>query len=309
MIGLLFSGQGAQKTGLTHDLYLQEPRYRQIIDQASAVLNWDLPTLMFDDRYADKLAQTQYAQPVILAQSYGLFQLIRDYLPAPSEALGLSLGEYSALACGDYLDFATILKVIRRRGELMQHASDQVHSKMVALMHASLAQVQTACQRAQTHGVVAVANVNTPQQIVIGGEIAAVDAATAWLQQQDRHIRKVTLAVSGAFHTPLMQPIQAQLQDVLAPLVWQKGKFRVWSTTTQQVFTPENLTATLTSQLVSPTNFAATLTSLVDQLTAVIEVGPGRTLLGFTKKILPTLPRYQIDSIDKLAATRSALGG
>ncbi|NVY96685.1 ACP S-malonyltransferase [Lactobacillus sp. DCY120] len=308
MLGLLFSGQGAQKTGVTQDLYEQMPVYRQTLDQASTILGYDLPKLLFDPEQADRLAQTRYAQPVILTISWGLYNLLQPHLNQDVIGLGLSLGEYSALACGGYFDFPTALEVIKKRGELMQEASDENPSKMVALMRAPLSAVEEIVAQAQGQGlVVGVANVNTPQQTVLGGELAAVDQVVATLQAQVQ-CRAIELKVSGAFHTPVMQPIQARLAAKLKTVSWQAGQFPVWSTTTKQPFVPAELTTTLTDQLVSTTYFAATLGQLAPQLSGVIEVGPGKTLLGFARKIQSGIATHQIDSVDRLEATIAAIG-
>ncbi|MDF7672805.1 ACP S-malonyltransferase [Lactobacillus sp. ESL0701] len=305
MIGLLFSGQGAQKTGLTQDLYETVPTYRKVIDQAATILDFDLPSLLFDESQASKLASTRYCQPAILAISYGLYQLIEANLPEAKFGIGLSLGEYSALAASGHVDFATALRLIKRRGELMQQASDNTPSKMAAVMKADLADVQAACKEATSLGAVGVANVNTPQQIVIGGATTAVDQVISELTAAGKRV--VPLKVSGAFHTPVMAPIQADLNAELRTVDWQAGTFPVYSTTTQMVFSPENLTANLTQQLVSTTYFAKTLSEHKADLTAVIEVGPGRTLISFARKLDRKLPTYRLDSSVELQKTIAAL--
>ncbi|UQS82055.1 ACP S-malonyltransferase [Bombilactobacillus folatiphilus] len=305
MLGLLFSGQGAQKTGVTRDLYDQLPLYRRSLDHTAQLLQMDLPSLLFDDYYADKLAQTQYAQPAIVAMSWSLFQVIRIYLPKQTCGLGLSLGEYSALACSGYLELEEVLRVIKRRGELMQQASEQTPSQMVAIMKVDFATVHKTVQQATSLGAVGVANVNTPSQIVVGGVPEAVDQVVEQLTTQNQ-ARVVPLNVSGAFHTPVMQSIQVQLQQELQKIAWKQGNFPVYSTTTKRVFDPKTLTSNLTAQLVHTTYFADTLQQLAP-LDKVIEVGPGKTLLGFTKKVLGKIPSYRLDSFDALQQTVSAM--
>lgn len=308
MLGLLFSGQGAQKTGITQDLYESLPSFKQHIDQAAEVLKLDLPSILYDSAMADQLAQTRFAQPAILAMSWSLYQELKTYLTEQAcFGLGLSLGEYSALTSSGYVDFATGLKLIKRRGELMQQASEQTASEMVAIMKADLASVEQAVQQASQLGAIGVANVNTPQQIVIGGVPTAVERAVDLLKQQQEKLRVVPLKVSGAFHTPLMQPIQAQLNAALTKVNWQIGTFPVFSTTTKQEFAPQTLSDNLTKQLVSTTYFAATLQQQASDLTAVLELGPGKTLLGFAKKIVRKIPTYQVDSYDGLQQTITAL--
>ncbi|MDF7639536.1 ACP S-malonyltransferase [Lactobacillus sp. ESL0791] len=305
MIGLLFSGQGAQKTVLTEDLYENNPHYRQIIDESSSILGMDIASLLFDKNQADKLASTKYSQPAIMTMSYGLYSLLHNYLPQKKFGIGLSLGEYSALACSGYVGLATALQLIKRRGELMQQASDQTKSSMAAVMKVDLAAVEAACQKASKLGIVQVANVNTPDQVVVGGEQEAVAAVADDLTAQGARI--VPLQVSGAFHTPVMAPIQKDLEKELHKVEWQQGSFPVFSTTTQEKFTPTMLTANLTKQLVSTTYFAKTLGQHSAGLTAVIEIGPGRTLISFARKIVPGIATYRTDSGSELEKTISAL--
>lgn len=305
MIGLLFSGQGAQKTGLTQDLYETVPYYKEIIDGASSILDFDLAEILFDESKASKLAQTRYAQPAIMTMSYGLYQILRENIALNSFGIGLSLGEYSALACSNYLGFASALHLIKKRGELMQQASEQTPGTMVAVMKSSLPAIKAVLETVNDIGAIGVANVNTPNQIVVGGEKAAVEAASKQLREEGARV--IPLKVSGAFHTPLMKPIQEALKAELQKVEWQKGSFPVYSTTTQKEFLPANLTTTLTDQLVSTTYFAQTLGQHSQDLTAVVELGPGKTLLSFARKIVRGVPTYKTDSSDNLQKTISAL--
>ncbi|MDF7682896.1 ACP S-malonyltransferase [Lactobacillus sp. ESL0679] len=305
MIGLLFSGQGAQKTGLTQDLYETIPTYHKVIDDAATILQFDLPSLLFDEAKEADLASTKYCQPAILAMSYGLYQLIKTELPRDKFGIGLSLGEYSALAASGCVDFATALRLIKCRGELMQAASESTPSKMAAIMKADLADVQAVCKDAAGLGAIGVANVNTPQQIVVGGVSAAVDQVVSDLKAAGKRV--VPLQVSGAFHTPVMAPIQSALNTKLQTVNWQHGTFPVYSTTTQAEFKPDTLTDNLTKQLVSTTYFAKTLAAHQANLDAVIEVGPGRTLISFARKLNRDLATYRLDSSSELNKTLAAM--
>ena len=285
MICLLFSGQGAQKTGMTYDLYQTEPHYRKIIAKASDILHVDLAELLFDSDKAHELAETRYSQPAILTISYGLYQILSENADFKKLGIGLSLGEYSGLACANYLEFESALHLIKKRGELMQQASSQNPGIMVAVMK--------------------IANVNTPNQIVVGGEKDAVQNLREQLEKDGARV--VPLKVSGAFHTPLMKSIQGALKTELNKVDWHNGTFPIYSTTTQKEFAPDNLVPTLTEQLVSTTYFAKTLAQHSRDITAVIELGPGKTLLSFARKILKGVPTYQTDSLSNMQETISAL--
>ncbi|GAX02722.1 ACP S-malonyltransferase [Secundilactobacillus pentosiphilus] len=307
-VGLLFSGQGAQKTGMGEDLYQQNAAYKAVIDQASQVLDLDLAKLYFDVSATDQLSETQYTQPAIVAMSCALYKVVQQALPDVAAGIGLSLGEYSALAASGFMTMEQALKLVKLRGRLMQQASDAAPSKMVAVMNTPIALIQEACEAAQTTGLVAIANINTPKQVVIGGEVKAVDAAVDYLTSKDVK-RMVPLKVSGAFHTPLMKPAQSQLYDALAKVSWTQGSFPVISTTTGTPFKAEALTQTLTQQLVSTTRFTDAIQQLTGQVDAVIELGPGKTLMGFARKTVKGIDYYHIDSIETLHQTMTALRG
>lgn len=307
-IGLLFSGQGAQKTGMGQTLYTQNSVYRSVIDQASETLELDLPHLYFDADAESTLNETQYTQPAIVAMSLAIFETIKAQLPEIAGGIGLSLGEYSALAASGYLSVDAALRLVKTRGALMQRASDLKPSKMVAVMNTPVSLIEEACAAGSSEGTVAIANINTPKQVVIGGDVTAVDAAMAFLTAHDVS-RTVTLNVSGAFHTPLMKPAQAKLNQALATVNWQSGQFPVISTTTGQAFKPETLTTTLTDQLISPTRFVTAIEALGQQVDAVIELGPGKTLMSFARKTVKGIDYYHIEDIDTLTETISKLRG
>lgn len=307
-VGLLFSGQGAQKTGMGEDLYQQNATYKAVIDHASQILDIDLPQLYFDPAVTDQLSETRYTQPAIVAMSCALYQVVKNELPTLTAGIGLSLGEYSALAASGFMTTDQALKLVRLRGELMQKASESQPSKMVAVMNTAIDLIQEACDSAKTTGLVTIANINTPKQVVIGGEVVAVDAAVAYLEAKGVK-RLVPLKVSGAFHTPLMQPAQAKLHDALAKLDWQNGFFPVISTTTGEPFKASELTQTLTQQLVSTTRFTDAIQQLNGQVDAVIELGPGKTLMGFARKTVKGIDYYHIDDVKTLNETLTALRG
>ena len=183
----------------------------------------------------------------------------------------------------------------------MQAASEFKSSKMIAIMGADIEAVRAACKEASKVGVVSISNVNTPLQIVIGGEESAVIFADKLLKADGK--KTMPLAVSGAFHTLMMQPVQAQLYDELKKVSWSECKYPVYSTTTQKKFIPQDLTANLTQQLVSPTYLAKTLLQHALGLNAVIEVGPGKTLVSFAHKTIPGLITCRLDSVKEFEKT------
>lgn len=307
MIGLLFSGQGAQRVGLTYDIYKSVPLYRNIIDNASNILNIDLSELMFDSNKSSVLSKTEYAQPAIFTMSYALYSVIQKSITYKKIGLGLSLGEYSALAAAKNLDFKSALKLIKVRGKLMQEISKQVPSSMIAVLKSSLTEIESELAKVKhlEVGEISISNINTPEQIVIGGEKKAIDVISQRLIKEGKIV--IPLKVTGAFHTPIMQPIQRSLELELQKIHWKTGKFPVYSTTTFQKFTPNNIAENLTSQLVSTTYFSKTLIEHSKNLNAVIEVGPGKTLVSFASKTIKDIPTFQTDSMQKIEETVSVL--
>lgn len=275
------------------------------MDYASIILNLDLADLLYNEQQTKKLVKTQYAQPVILTISYALYQLLNENISFKKFGVGLSLGEYSALSSADYIDFSTALLLIKKRGELMQKASENSAGSMVAVKKKSFNEIQAVLYDIRKLGKIGIANVNTPYQIVLGGESNVINIFSKRITNEGGVV--IPLNVSGAFHTPLMQTIQADLNKELNQVNWQLGKFPVYSTTTQAQFLPSNIINILTTQLVSTTYFSKTLDEHSNKLTAVIEVGPGKTLISFAHKILKGILTYRTDSMAELQKTITAI--
>ena len=177
----LFAGQGAQYLGMGRDLYDRYPIVKETIDQASQVLGYDLRDLI--DKEETKLNQTRYTQPAILATSVAIYRLLKEKGYQPDMVAGLSLGEYSALVASGALDFEDAVALVAKRGAYMEEAAPAGSGKMVAVLNTPVEVIEEACETASKVGVVTPANYNTPSQIVIGGEVAAVDRAVELLQE------------------------------------------------------------------------------------------------------------------------------
>lgn len=304
-LAYLFSGQGAQTLGMGQDLYDQYRTYRQIIDEASLICGFDIQEKTHD---LAALQNTAMLQPMIVAMSYGIYQLLAERaLPTPVAHLGLSLGEYSALLASQAMTPKTGLALVTKRGQLMQTASDKTKGQMVAVMTKEHDKVTAICQSI-TVGYVNVANVNTNKQVVIGGEVAAVTQAVEALTKAG--FKTIPLKVAGAFHTPLMSYAAAGLTPALRATAFQTPKVLTLSNTTVAPFTAANLAETLINQITHPTYFAQCLTQLetlgVDTL---IEVGPGHTLSGFARKTLKGIQTYHVADQATLLTTAQTLQG
>ncbi|CBL92162.1 malonyl CoA-acyl carrier protein transacylase [Leuconostoc gasicomitatum] len=305
-LGILFSGQGAQKAGMGLDLYQNIPAYQATVDQASSILGYDLQEVANDDA---KIKQTAYAQPAILTMSNAIINALGDALPTPVAGLGLSLGEYSALSASGALDFDQAVAIIKDRGMYMQTVGDANPGKMVAVMGDNqklVADVLTTLQADGKH--VYPANYNTFAQLVIGGVPRDVDVAMTALSEAGIQ-RMVELPVSGAFHTPLLTDAATQLTERLSGETFRDMQYPVYSNTTGKQFTKEMLFNTLTKQIISPTYFAQAMQNMLDLgVDTFLEVGPSDTLIKFAKKIAPKdVKRYAITDLESFNAVKEML--
>lgn len=299
----LFSGQGAQYVGMGQNLYQQESIVKQTFDEASEVLGYDMAELCFVEN--EKLNQTVYTQPAILTVSVAFWRLLVDKGFKPDAVAGLSLGEYSALVASGALDFKTAVALVAKRGAFMANAAPQGTGKMVAVMNAPIETIEAVCEQASEKGVVSPANYNTPKQIVIGGEVAAVDYAIDLLKEAGVK-RVIPLNVSGPFHTALLKPAAEQLKDELESVEINKMSVPVISNTTAKVMEQEDVKELLEKQVMSPVRFYESVATLKELgIERVVEVGPGKVLSGFIKKIDKSLAISRVENCETLEETEA----
>ncbi|KRM95791.1 malonyl-CoA-[acyl-carrier-protein] transacylase [Liquorilactobacillus aquaticus DSM 21051] len=297
-IGFLFSGQGAQYSKMGLDLYEADQVYRKAIDQASTLTGMDLNAIYRNEN--NELAQTVYVQPAIVAMSLGITRMLKRDVPNLDirGMVGLSLGEYSALIAANSLSFEKGMQVLKDRAMYMQNDAEETDGAMAAVMRTNIDTIENVCQKASNDTeVVCPANYNSPKQVVIGGNKAAVDRAIELFHEQE--IKNVIpLKVSGAFHTPLFKKASTLMEKRLANVQFEKTTVPVVSNTTAQLFEAEETRAILTRQLVSPTHFHQCVDYMINNLDidTVVEIGPGQTLSKFTKQIDKTIERYHIDN-------------
>ena len=279
----LFAGQGAQKLGMARDLYDQYPIVKETFDQANRVLGYNLRDLIDQDE--EKLNQTRYTQPAILTTSVAIYRLLVEKGFQPDMVAGLSLGEYSALVAAGSLDFEDAVALIAKRGQFMETAAPAGTGKMVAVMNTDVALIEEACEKASDKGYVKPANYNTPAQIVIGGDVAAVDAAVDYLKEAGAK-RLIPLNVSGPFHTALLQPASEKLALELETVDFQEFQIPLVGNTEAKVMEKEQIKSLLARQVMEPVRFYESIDTMKELgLTKVIEIGPGKVLSGFLKKI------------------------
>lgn len=279
----LFSGQGAQQLGMARDLYDQHESVKTTFDEASKALGYDLRALIDHDE--EKLNETKYTQPAILTTSVAIMRLLNENGIKPDVVAGLSLGEYSALVASEIIDFQEAVKLVAKRGQYMTEAAPTGSGKMVAVMNTEPALIEEICQKASERGIVSPANYNTPAQIVIGGEVLAVDYAVELLKEAG--VRKlIELKVSGPFHTAILKPASEKLALELDKINFKSFELPLISNTSAKVMQEDEVKALLTRQVMEPVRFYESVETMQKVgVTRFIEVGPGKVLSGFIKKI------------------------
>ncbi|HEM4695043.1 MULTISPECIES: ACP S-malonyltransferase [Streptococcus] len=290
----LFAGQGAQTVGMARDLYEYSLIVRETFDQASQILGYDIRDLI--DNQEDKLHQTRYTQPAILTTSLAIYRLLVEKGIQPDMVAGLSLGEYSALVASGALAFEDAIALIAKRGEYMETAAPAGTGKMVAVLNTDVNLIEEICSTV-TSGIVSPANYNTPAQIVIGGEVAAVDEAVELLKEAGVK-RMIPLNVSGPFHTALLQPASEQLAQALEQVEFADFQVELVGNTEAKVMKKEDIKSLLTRQVMEPVRFYESITTMQEAgVTNFIEIGPGKVLSGFVKKIDKTAHVVAIEDI------------
>ncbi len=284
---ILLPGQGAQFAGMGRDWYEAEPAAKRVFDEANDVLGFSLTEAIWAD--GDGVHRTDVAQPGILTTSVAILRCLEerglDLAAAPVTA-GLSLGEYTALWCAGSLSFADAVSLVRIRGEAMQAASEQIPSSMTSLMGASRETADALAALGAAHGICSVANLNAPGQVVVSGEIAALDAVEAAAKEHGVK-RAVRLTVAGGFHSECMRPAAERLGVALAEVDLVAPRIRFVSNVTGASLTdPAEIKDALARQVCSPVLWEQGIRWCLDAgVFAFLEPGPGSVLAGLMRRI------------------------
>lgn len=293
-LGFLYAGQGSQHPGMGADLYEAYPAFRKILDGAE--VEFDLKEVCFTDG-RDRLNQTRYTQPCMVAFAAGVTAVLRERDIVPAAAAGLSLGEYSALHAAGVFDAQTAIRAVAFRGQAMERAAHGIESAMVAVLGLGRAALETACGEASELGTVVIANYNCLGQLVIGGEKGAVERAAALAKEKGAK-RCMPLKVSGPFHTPLMAPAGKELEDYFQKISFGEPNVPVvfnclGGLNAENTPIPELLVRQVQSSVYMEDSLRV-MAGLVD---AVVEIGPGKALSGFVRKTAPELPVCAVETV------------
>lgn len=291
MKAYVFPGQGAQFSGMGTDLYEKYPQAKEMFDKADEILGFQISKIMFSGT-DEELRQTKVTQPAVFLHSVVLAKVLGDNFK-PDMVAGHSLGEFSALVAAGAMNFEDGLRLVSKRALAMQKACEAVPSTMAAVLALPDEKVEEIC--AATEGVVVPANYNCPGQLVISGEIPAVDAACEAAKASGAK-RALRLPVGGAFHSPLMEPAREELAKAIAETPFSKPVCPVYqNVSTTAVTDPEEIKKNLIAQLTAPVKWTQSVRNMVaDGATVFVEVGPGKVLQGLVKKIEPSVEAYSV---------------
>ena len=282
MKAYVFPGQGAQFTGMGLDLYETSPEAQELFESANDILGFSITDVMFEGS-AEDLKQTKVTQPAIFLHSTILAKVLGDSFK-PDMVAGHSLGELSALVANGTLTFEDGLKLVSQRALAMQKACELQPSTMAAVLGLDNDIVEKVC--AMIDGIVVAANYNCPGQLVISGEIDAINSACESLKEEGAR-RALVLPVGGAFHSPLMEPAREELAAAIEATTFNQPGCPVYQNVTAFAVTNENeIKANLVAQLTAPVRWTQSVEQMLkDGATEFIEVGPGKVLQGLVRKI------------------------
>jgi len=301
-VAWVFPGQGSQSVGMCRDLYDNVKSARAAFEQADKALGFSISRLCFEGP-EEELRQTINAQPALVIAGYACLQAAREIsgskLPAPAFLAGHSLGEYTALAVAGVFDFPTAVRLARERGRLMHEAGQKRAGAMSAIIGLDEAKLAGICQKTDT----IMANINCPGQIVISGAKENIAKANEMATAAGAS-RAILLQVSGAFHSPLMQPAAEGLAKYIDAATFKSPSIPViGNVTALPLTTPEEVKTELKKQLLSPVQWQRSIEYMIKQgVTTFIEIGPGRVLTGLIKRINKEVA---IQNIGDLAAIKA----
>lgn len=306
-IGLVFPGQGSQSVGMGRMLCEAHPSLKLVYDEASSVLGYDVAALCFEGP-SDRLNLTEFTQPALLVCSIAALKSLEPASITPVAVAGHSLGEYTALVAAGGLSFRDAVGLVQKRGRYMSEAVPSGTGLVAALLGLNVDAVRELCREASSVGVVAPANFNSPGQIVIAGDKAAVERAME-LAKTKGCKKAILLPVSVPVHTPLMQQAANRLATDLAAVQWEDLTTPLINNAeARAVSRAEDICPSLVRQLPSPVLWEDTVRTMGKMgVTTFIEVGPGTVLTGLLKRTLPDVTLLNVHDPKSLESTLQVL--
>lgn len=303
-IGFIYAGQGSQRVGMGQDFYDTYESFRQVMDSVS--LDFDVKKLCFEGP-EEQLNQTRYTQPCMVAFAVGITKVLAENGIKPEMACGLSLGEYSALYAAGVFTLEQVVPIVAYRGQVMEAAAAGRAPKMAAVLNAPREQVREACAKAheqlaqEEYNIVEAVNYNCPGQIVISGDEKAVDLAGEILKEMGVK-RVLPVKVSGPFHTSLMKPAGDALAERFTKEKFGEMAFPViFNATAKPLAADETIPAMLERQVQNGVYFEDSVLYMKEQgIDTLIEIGPGKALSKFVKRIDADMTCYSIDTVEDL---------
>lgn len=299
-LAFLCPGQASQVVGMGKDLCDAFPQARRRFAEADEILGAPLSRICFQGP-EETLKQTKYTQPALFVHSAVVAELLAERGIRPDMAAGHSLGEYSALFAAGAIDFAAGLKVVKVRGEGMHRAGEANPGTMAAVIGLEEAQVTDVCEEASASGIVQPANFNSPGQVVISGSVAGVQKAMELAKSAGAKLVK-ELVVSGAFHSPLMEPARESLFAALDELPIRTPRCPVYANVSAAPQTdPEQIRRLLKEQLLSPVRWNQSIAAMIaDGAGTFLEIGPGQVLTGLLKRIDRNVSGFTVGTVEAL---------
>jgi len=291
----MFSGQGAQKIGMGKEFYDAFAICRASFDEASEALGFDMPKLCFEEK--ELLSRTEYAQPALLTVGVAIYRRLSECGFSPDVLMGLSLGEYTAITAADAFDFADAVRLVHKRGRLMTELAGD--GGMLASIGVNKDVLEDICKKANEIGFVACANYNTYEQIVLSGEHDALDACAVEIKNVGG--KAMPLKVSGPFHSSLMSDASEKFSYEMAGLSVKKPALPIISNVDADFFCIERYADVLTRHMTSPVLWTKCVEKAISMgVTSFIEIGNGKTLVNFVKKINGSVNALALESIKDL---------
>ncbi len=306
-LAIVFPGQGAQYAGMGKDLSENFSIAEEVFDTANRVLGYDIKKLCFEGP-EDELIKTEITQPAILTMSIAAYKVLESKGVKPDVTAGLSLGEYCSLVVSGSLDFKDAVKLVSKRGKYMQDTVPQGMGGMAAVIGLDRATVEHICKEAADTGVVEPANINCPGQIVISGELKAINRASLLAKEKGAK-RVINLSVSAPFHCSLLKPAGEKLSTDLEGVEFKHLSVPVITNVTGEYIKDEcEIRDLLIRQVSNPVLWEDSIRLMLkDGVDTFIEVGPGRALSGFIKKIDKDVSIFNVENMNTLDNTLEAL--